>query len=160
MALAVSGASSENWGAGGVLAPEPLDAPPDARATGRRLLRCYDSRGGGLGREDTPFLLSLLLWVPVETLKRKKKKIRFSIAERNGWKLFESFKEMHCFTLFNALLFVWHSGLFPPPAPRPAPLEAVILFKDAEEAGGRDFLKVLLINTLAQTYARHTNYKH
>lgn len=46
------------------------------------------------------------------------------------------------------------------PAPRPAPLEAVILFKDAEEAGGRDFLKVLLINTLAQTYARHTNYKH
>lgn len=46
------------------------------------------------------------------------------------------------------------------PAPRPAPLEAVILFKNAEEAGGRDFLKVLLINTLAQTYARHTNYKH
>ena len=47
-----------------------------------------------------------------------------------------------------------------PAAGRPAPLEAVILFKDAEEAGGRDFLKVLLINTLAQTYARHTNYKH
>lgn len=34
--------------------------------------------------------------------------------------------------------------------------EAVIFFKDAEEAGGKDFLKVLLINTLAQTYARHT----
>ena len=63
---------------------------------------------------------------------------------------------MHCFTLFNALLSVWLSGLFP----RPAPLEAVILFKDAEEAGGRDFLKVILINTLAQTYAMHTNYKH
>lgn len=41
----------------------------------------------------------------------------------------------------------------PPPAPPPA----VILFKDAEEAGGRDFPKVLLINTLAQTYARHTH---
>lgn len=43
--------------------------------------------------------------------------------------------------------------------PRPAPTrtEAVILFKDAEEAGGRNFLKVLLINTLAQTYARHTH---
>lgn len=42
-------------------------------------------------------------------------------------------------------------------SPRPA-LEAVIVFfKDAAEAGGRDFLKVLLINTLAQTYARHTH---
>ena len=158
MALAVSGASSENWGAGGVQAPEPLDAPPDARATGRRLLRCYDSRGGGLGREDTPFLLSLLLWAPVETLKRKKNTV---FRSREKWlEAFESLKEMHCFTLFNALLSVWHSGLFPPPPPRPAPLEAVILFKEAEEAGGRDFLKVLLINTLAQTYARHTNYKH
>lgn len=35
------------------------------------------------------------------------------------------------------------------------PSEAVTLFKDAEEAGGRNFLKVILINTLAQTYARH-----
>lgn len=110
-----------------------------------------------MGREDTPFLLSLLLWAPVETLKRKKNTVFHS---REKWlEAFESLKEMHCFTLFNALLSVWHSGLFPPPAPRPAPLE-VILFKDAEEAGGRDFLKVLLINTLAQTYARHTNYKH
>lgn len=84
VALAVSGASSENWGAGGVLAPESLDAPPDARATGRRLLRCYDSRGGGLGREDTPFLLSLLLWAPVETLKRKKKMLTV-FTSREKW---------------------------------------------------------------------------
>lgn len=52
-----------------------------------------------------------------------------------------------------------HSCLcgFQTPFPIPRPLEAIILFKDAEEAGGREFVKVLLINTLAQTYARHTH---
>lgn len=75
-------------GAGGVLAPEPLDAPPDTEATGPRLLRCYDSRGGGLGREDTP-LLSLLLWAPLETLK---KCLRFSIAEIERLEAFLKFK--------------------------------------------------------------------
>lgn len=42
LALAGSGASAENWGAGHVLAPEPLDASPDLGATGPRLLRCCD----------------------------------------------------------------------------------------------------------------------
>lgn len=48
---------------------------------------------------------------------------------------------------FNAFLCVWLSG-----SPSAPPLP-----KDAKEAGGRDFVKVILINTLAQAYVRRAH---
>lgn len=37
------------------------------------------------------------------------------------------------------------------------PLHPLPFPKDAEEAGGRDFVEVVLINTLAQTYVRRAH---
>lgn len=64
---------------------------------------------------------------PRGNIKKKKKKTRFSIAERNGWKLFESFKEMHCFTLFNHYYPCVAFWSFPPP-PHAPPLLKLLSF--------------------------------
>lgn len=76
MALAVSGASTESWGSGGVLAPELLDAPPDPGATSPA---CFAATtvGRGLGREDT----HLCLFPPLGPFENIKKCLRFLVAE-------------------------------------------------------------------------------